>query len=129
MAFEHTNTNHLHIDTTGLQTYHYQWAHEHPLGPTYLRRFDKAGHYGGKTYTLCQFALAKSLGIKKYTPQQLMLARGLGLIWANKPSDSGNWCSKVEPVYTLPTNNQQCFKCHKEGHIACYCPLKNRTKA
>jgi hypothetical protein len=35
-AFEHSITNNLHIDTTGPQTYHYRWAHERPLGPTYL---------------------------------------------------------------------------------------------
>jgi hypothetical protein len=35
-AFEHTNTNNLHIDTTGPWTYHYRWAHERPLGPMYL---------------------------------------------------------------------------------------------
>jgi hypothetical protein len=67
-AFEHSNTNHLHIDATGPWTYHYRWAHEHSLGPVYLGQFDKAGHYGGKTYTPCQFALAGSLGMKKYTP-------------------------------------------------------------
>jgi hypothetical protein len=69
VAFEHTDTSHLHVDTTGPRTYHYWWAHERPLGPTYLGRFDKAGHYGGKTYSPCQFALARSLGIKKYSPR------------------------------------------------------------
>ena len=67
-AFEHSNTYNLHMNTTGPRTYHYWWAHECPLGPTYLGRFDKAGHYGGKTYTPHQFALARSLGIKKYSP-------------------------------------------------------------
>ena len=91
VAFEHTNTNNLHVDTTGPRTYHYRWAHEHPLGPSYLGQFDKAGHYGGKTYTPCQFALAKSLGLKKYTPRQITLAKGLRPPWAIKPSDSTNW--------------------------------------
>jgi hypothetical protein len=68
VAFEHSNANNLHIDTTGPQTYHYRWAHKCSLGPVYLGQFDKAGHYSGKTYTPCQFALARSLGIKKYTP-------------------------------------------------------------
>jgi hypothetical protein len=128
VAFEHTDTSHLHIDTTSPQTYHYRWAHKRPLGPTYLGRFDKAGHYGGKTYTPRQFALAKSLGIKKYTPQQIALAKGLGLPWATRPSNSRNWHNHAEPVHTLSTDNQQCFKCRKEGHIARYCPLKSRIK-
>jgi hypothetical protein len=68
VAFKHTDTNNLYINTTSPWTYHYRWAHERPLGPTYLGRFDKAGHYGGKTYTPRQFALARSLGIKKYSP-------------------------------------------------------------
>jgi hypothetical protein len=68
VAFEHSNANHLHIDATSPRTYHYQWAHERSLGPAYLGRFDKAGHYGGKTYTPRQFSLARSLGMKKYTP-------------------------------------------------------------
>jgi hypothetical protein len=67
-AFEHTNAIHLLVDTTGPRTYHYRWAHERPLGPTYLGRFDKEGHYSGKTYSPRQFALARSLGIKKYSP-------------------------------------------------------------
>jgi hypothetical protein len=104
-AFEHTDTNNLHIDTTGPRTYHYQWAHERSLGPAYLGQFDKAGHYGGKTYTPHQFALAKSLGLKKYTPRQIALAKGLGLPWATKPSDARNWCNHAEPVHTLPTDN------------------------
>jgi hypothetical protein len=127
-AFEHSNANHLHIDATGPQTYHYRWAHERSLGPAYLGRFDKAGHYGGKTYTPRQFALARSLGIKKYTPRQIALARGLGLPWASKPSDATNWRNHADPVHTPSTDNQQCFKCRKEGHIARYCPLKNRIK-
>jgi hypothetical protein len=68
------------------------------------------------------------LGIKKYTPRQIALAKRLGLPWATKPSDARNWRNHVEPVHTLPTDGQQCFKCHKDGHIARYCPLKNRTK-
>jgi hypothetical protein len=127
-AFEHSNANHLHVDTTGPRTYHYRWAHERSLGPAYLGRFDKAGHYGGKTYTPRQYALARSLGIKKYTPRQIALAKGLGLPWATRPSDAKNWRNHAEPVHTLPTNDQQCFKCHKEGHIARHCPLKNRVK-
>jgi hypothetical protein len=121
-------TNNLHINTTGPQTYHYRWAHEHSLGPAYLGQFDKAGHYGGKAYTPRQFALARSLGLKKYTPRQIALTKGLGLPWATKPSDARNWHNHAEPVHTLPTDNQQCFKCCKEGHIACYCPLKKRIK-
>jgi hypothetical protein len=127
VAFEHTDTNNLHIDTTSPRTYHYQWAHERPLGPTYLGRFDKAGHYGGKIYSSRQFALARSLGIKKYSPRQIALAKGLGLPWATKPSDTKNWRNHVEPVHTL-TTSRECFKCNKEGHIARDCPLKNRTK-
>jgi hypothetical protein len=126
-AFEHTDTSHLHIDTTGPRTYHYRWAHECSLGPVYLGRFDKAGHYGGKTYTPRQFALARSLGIKKYTPRQIALAKGLGLPWAIKPSDTKNWRDHAEPVHTL-TPGRECFKCNKEGHITHYCPLKNKIK-
>jgi hypothetical protein len=55
-AFEHTNTQHLHIDTTGPETYHYWWAHECPLGPLYLGQFDKNSHYGGKHYIIRQVA-------------------------------------------------------------------------
>jgi hypothetical protein len=36
VVFKHTNTNNLHVDTTGPRTYHYRWAHKCPLGPTYL---------------------------------------------------------------------------------------------
>jgi hypothetical protein len=126
-AFEHTDTNNLHINTTGPHTYHYRWAYECPLGPMYLGRFNKAGHYGGKTYTPRQFALTRSLGIKKYSPRQIALAKGLGLPWAIKPSNAKNWRNHVEPVHTLTTGHE-CFKCNKEGHIAHYCPLKNRIK-
>ena len=127
VAFEHSNANNLHIDTTSPRTYHYWWAHECSLGPAYLGRFNKAGHYGGKTYTPHQFALARSLGIKKYTPRQIALAKGLGLPWATKPSDVKNWHNYAEPVHTL-TTGRECFKCNKEGHIVRYCPLKNKIK-
>jgi hypothetical protein len=33
----------------------------------------------------------------------------------------------VEPLHTLTTGHE-CFKSNKEGHIARYCPLKNRIK-
>jgi len=71
----------------------------------------------------------------KYTLCQIALARALGLKWAfealTRPSDSLNWhkcTTSLESVYTPPANSCQCFKCHKEGHIAYYCPFKNWTK-
>ena len=64
MAFEHHDTQYLHTDITSLQNYHYQWAHEQPLGPAYHGRFDKHSHYGGKEYTPHQIALARALGLK-----------------------------------------------------------------
>ena len=83
MAFEHT-------DTTGPHTYHYQWAHECALGPSYLGRFNKHGHYGGK----------------EYTPQQIALAKALKLKWALKlkPSDATNWrtCHNGSAEYGRP---------------------------
>ena len=88
MAFEHTDTQHLHTDTTGPHTYHYQWAHECALGPSYLGRFNKHGHYGGKEYTLRQITLAKALKLK----------------WALKlkPSNATNWCTHGSAEYGRP---------------------------
>jgi hypothetical protein len=73
-AFEHTNAQHLHINTTSPWTYHYQWAHECPLGPSYLGGFNKNSCYSGKQYSIKQVAFVKHLGLKlKYTPHQLAL--------------------------------------------------------
>ena len=79
VAFEHTDTQHLYTDTTASRTYHYQWAHERALGPSYHGRFNKHGHYGGR----------------EYTPRQIALAKALKLKWALelKPSDATNWCT------------------------------------
>jgi hypothetical protein len=89
-AYEHTNTQHLYTDTTGPRTYHYRWAHERALGPSYLGRFDKHGHYSGK----------------EYTPRQIALAKALGLKWAVKlkPSDATNWrtCHNGSAEYGRP---------------------------
>jgi len=64
MAFEHTDTQHLHTDTTGPCTYHYRWAHEHALGLLYHGHFDKNSYYSGKDYTLQQITFAQALGLK-----------------------------------------------------------------
>jgi len=110
VAFEHTNAQHLHINTTSPWTYHYQWAHKHPLGPSYLGGFDKNSCYSGKQYSIKQVAYMKHLGLKlKYTPHQLALTRALGLKWAfetpTKPSNSLNWCEWTTSPELAYTNN------------------------
>lgn len=67
IAFKHNNTSDILVNSTGLCTYHYWWAHECALSPSYNSNFDCDSCYGGKTYTPCQVALAKSLKLKKYT--------------------------------------------------------------
>jgi len=88
VAFEHTNTQHLYTDTTGPRTYHYRWAHERALGPSYHGHFNKHGHYGGR----------------EYTPQQIALAKALKLKWALKlkPSDATNWRTNGSAEYGRP---------------------------
>jgi hypothetical protein len=91
-AFEHTNTQHLYTDTTGPCTYHYRWAHERALGPSYLGCFNKHSHYGGKEYTFRQIAVTKALKLK----------------WALKlkPSDATNWCTHRSAEYGRPAPTQ-----------------------